>query len=208
MLFRNAFITLALVGLAGCVTVFPDADPVNLYRLQAEAPPARGPAAATRLSLLSSPTRFNAAAATDRIMTVTDGQVAYLAGARWASPAPVLFDEALSRAFESGAVETRLVGYDGAAQARHILRLEVREFAATYQAGAAPAPVVRLRATASIVRRQDGMLISERMFDVGTPADANRVSTVVAAFDSALGQLLGEVVAWADETALSAKAAG
>lgn len=207
-LFRNACIALALVGLAACVTVLPETDPVTLYRLEAEVRPALAPASGPRLYLLRTPTRFNAAAATDRIMTVTDGQVAYLAGARWASPTPVLFDEALSRAFDTAAVETSLVGYDGAARARHVLRLEVREFVAFYQAGGSVAPEVRLRVTASIVRRQDGALISERMFDVRTPAAANRVSTVVGAYDSALGQVLGEVVAWADEAALAAKAAG
>lgn len=206
-LFRQICIALALVGLAACVTVLPKTDPVTLYRLEAEVPPAQRPAAAPPLYLLRTPTRFSAAAATDRIMTVTDGEVAYLAGARWASPAPVLFDEALSRAFESGAVETSLVGYDGAARARFVLRLEVREFVAFYQAGASAPPVVRLRVVASIVRRRDGTLISERMFDVRTPAAANRVSPVVGAFDSALGQVLSEVVAWADEAALSAKAA-
>jgi cholesterol transport system auxiliary component len=201
-LFRQVCIALTLVGLSACVTVLPETDPVTLYRLDAEVPPAQGSAAGPPLYLLGTPTRFSAAAATDRIMTVTDGEVAYLAGARWASPAPVLFDEALSRAFDSGAVETSLVGYDGAARARHVLRLEVREFVAFYQAGAPAAPVVRLRVVASIVRRQDGSLISEQAFDVRTPAAANRVSTVVEAFDSALGQVLGEIVAWADQALL------
>ncbi|HRD46080.1 MAG TPA: ABC transporter, partial [Caulobacter sp.] len=94
-----AVLAVAAVGLSGCISLFPKAEPAQLYRLQAkttaEAAPAGPPFGVLRLT-----TAFPRASAGDRILTIGDGgQAAYIAGARWVSPAAVMFDEQTSLAF-------------------------------------------------------------------------------------------------------------
>ena len=61
--------------------------------------------------VLKAPTGFVRAGAGDQILTVLPGgETAYIAQARWVSPAQVLFDEALERAFDADPGRARLIG--------------------------------------------------------------------------------------------------
>lgn len=195
---RILLAALAALTLSACVSILPDAEPATLYRLDPAPPPSGAPPQAGRISLMRAPTAFVTEAANDRIMTVNNGAVAYVAGARWVGPAPVLFDEALARAFETRARRTRLAGPGGGGPSALTLRLEVRDFAAYYEGGEGTAPVAVIRISGTIVRRATGEVVSERAFVVRSTASANRVSGVVGAFQAAQAQALGEVVAWVD----------
>src|SRR5690242_16860750 len=95
-------IALTTPTLSGCISLFPKTDPVALYRFEgAQQAVAPRPGAAAAFALARVPTVFPRAAAGDRILTVTGSQVAYIAGARWVSPASALFDESVDRAFAS-----------------------------------------------------------------------------------------------------------
>lgn len=188
------------LALAACVSVLPDAEPATLYRLDPAPAGAQAPAlSAPRATVLKTPSVFVTEAATDRIMTVDGGTVAYLAGSRWTGPAPILFDEALTRAFETRSARTRLaVAGSGGGKADLILRLEVRDFAAYYDNGGNAAPVVTIRVSGALVRRSSGAVVAERLFTARARAGENRVSTVVAAFQAANTEVLGEIVEWVD----------
>jgi cholesterol transport system auxiliary component len=137
--------------LSGCISVFPKTKPA--WACTASARPRSASTKAppgAMFGVLKAPTAFTRAAAGDRLLTVTNGEVAYIAGARWVSPAFMLFEEATARAFENDPGRARLIGRGEVAKADLVLRLEVRTFEADYVNGpkAAPEVVVRVRARA------------------------------------------------------------
>lgn len=189
----------AAFALAGCVSLFPKSKPAQLYRFEAPAAAANAaPAAGPRVGLLLPGVLFARAVGGDRILGVTGQETAYIAEARWVSPAPVLFDEAVTRVFEDNAGPARLVRRGETAQADLVLRLEVRTFEAVYDQGAKAAPEVRVRLRASATRAGDRSLVGEQLFEAKVRAYDNRVSAIVAAFNEAVGKVLTDLVAWSN----------
>jgi len=189
----------AALALSACVSLLPDAEPSQLYRLEGAIDPSAtiAPPAPT-FGLVLPSTGFVQAASGDRILTVTGDEVAYIAGARWVAPASELFEEAVERAFDANTGPARLVTRGEMRTAESVLRLDVRRFEVVYDRGqdAAPLVVVRLRAT--LVNRGDRALIDEKVFQAEVRATDNRVSAIVAAFDAGTGQVLTQLVDWSN----------
>lgn len=184
------------VGLSGCISLFPKAKPASLYRFgEAEVSVPKGPPGAM-FGVLKTTSAFTRAAAGDRILTSTNGEVAYIADARWVSPAFVLFEEAVARAFENDPGRARLIGRGEVAKADLMLRLEVRTFEADYVNGPKTAPEVVVRVRGVLNRSQDRALVGDQVFEARVKAADNRVSAIVPAFDQATAKVLGDVVAW------------
>lgn len=197
---RNVTRTLAVaamaVSLSGCITLLPKTKPVGLYRFgEAQVSVQKGPPG-TMFGVLKTPAAFTRAAAGDRILTSTNGEVAYVAGARWVSPAFVLFEEATARAFENDPGRARLIGRGEVAKADLMLRLEVRTFEADYVNGPKAAPEVVVRVRGVLNRSQDRALVGDQVFEARVKAADNRVGAIVPAYDQAVAKVLGDVVAW------------
>ena len=130
-----------VILLAGCVTLLPKDKPSNLYRFGdtvVGAPVANAVPQAIRLA----PLVFTRAAASDRMLTVNGNQVAYIAGARWVSPAADLFEAAVSRMFEAKGASTRLVSPGEITNPAATLSLNVTTFEARFSHGAGSAPTI------------------------------------------------------------------
>jgi cholesterol transport system auxiliary component len=198
----------ASAGLAGCVSLLPKSEPVQLYRLSppAAAAQAGGAPETARIDVALAPTEFPRAAAGDRILTFTGPEAAYIADARWVAPAQILFAEALDGAFSNQARNVRLQAGRGEHGAPLVLDLDVREFAARYDNGGAGAPTIVLSMDAKLVRFPDRKLIGERSIRVEQRATENRVRAIVPAYQAAMDQALGELVGWTDATATAAAA--
>lgn len=197
--FLRAAAVAALAGLStACVSVLPKSDPVQLYAFEGLAGPTAAttaPAPGKSFDVLRGIGSFNRAAAGDRILTTNGNEVAYIAKARWVAPASVLFDQAVSRAFDDGQGPARLLARGQVGNARYVLRLDVRDFEARYENGPKAAPVILIRARASLTD-SDRAVVGDRMFEVRVPAADNRVGAITEAFDKAVGQIAGELVAW------------
>lgn len=190
-----AALALAAIALSGCISLFPKADPAQLYRFEAAAP---APAAATGplFGVLRLGTSFPRASAGDRILTVNDrGEAAYIASARWVSPASVLFDEEVSSAFQ-GAGRARLIGRGEVIKADYSLKLDVQTFEAHYDRGPKAAPEIVISVRGVVTRNRDRALVGEQVFSSRVRAGENRVSSIVPAFNTALTQVLGQLVGW------------
>lgn len=193
---RGLTVATLAVALSGCISVFPKTKPASMYRFgDADVSAAKGPPGAM-FGVLKAPSAFTRAAAGDRILTMTNGEVAYIAGARWVSPAFVLFEEATARAFENDPGRARLIGRGEVAKADLVLRLEVRTFEADYLNGPKAAPEVVVRVRAVLNRNSDRALVGDQIFEAKVKAADNRVSAIVPAFDQANAKVLGDVVAW------------
>jgi cholesterol transport system auxiliary component len=128
------------VALTGCISLFPKAKPAGLYRFGHVAAESSTPATEKSFGVFKTPTVFTRAAMSDRLLSVTDGEAAYISDARWVSPAIVLFDEAVARAFEGQNSRARLVTRGEALKAAMALRLEVRSFEPTMSTAPRPRP--------------------------------------------------------------------
>lgn len=190
-----AALVVAAIGLSGCISLFPKTEPSQLYRLEAKATPGAVPAGQP-YGVLRLTTGFPRASAGDRILTIGDGgQAAYIAGARWVSPASVMFDEQTVLAFQ-GAGPARLISRGDVVKADYTLKLDVHAFEAIYDNGPKAAPEIVVTVRGVITDSKDRALVGDRLFTARVRAGDNRVSAIVPAFDKALGQVLGELVTW------------
>lgn len=185
--------------LAGCISLFPKAEPVQLYRFgvttpQVQEAATRGPSFGVHVT----PTGFDRAAASDRILTVTGTQAAYIKGARWVTSSVALFDSALQRAFDADQGPARLVDHAEIAQTDYVLTLDVRTFEARYDHGQAASPTIVVELHAALDRTHDRILVGDRRFKASIAASDNRVGAIAQAFDQAVAQVLGELVVWVD----------
>jgi cholesterol transport system auxiliary component len=185
--------------LTGCISLFPQAEPVQLYRFGVTTPQfqetaTRGPS----FSVYATATGFDRAAASDRILTVTGTQAAYIKGARWVTSSVALFDSALQRAFDADQGPARLVDQAGIAKTDYVLTLDVRTFEARYDHGQAANPTIVVELHAALDRTHDRIVVGDRSFKASINASDNRVGAIAQAFDQAVAQVLGELVAWVD----------
>jgi cholesterol transport system auxiliary component len=194
---RLASVAAVAVALSGCISLFPKSKPAQLYRFDyaktAEAPT---PPGSTLVGILKLNSSFTKAATGDRILTVTGGSdVAYIAEARWASPASVLFDEAVDRAFLANP-KVRLINRGEVGKADYVMKLDVTRFEVDYAAPKAT-PEVLVSVTAALTRSGDRTLVSEQTFTRKVRAGGDRQAPIVGAFGTATEGVLDDVVGWA-----------
>lgn len=195
---------LVFLALGGCVSLLPKQAPVQLYQFgQTPSPTTTAPVVVGRgqaaLGVILSQVSFPRAALGDGILTSRGDEAAYIAGARWLTPAVLMFQEDVQRAFETGAGPeaggVRLIDRGQLGSASALLRLDVTEFDARYDPATPDVPtvVVSLRAT---LTRADGRRLVQQVFSTRRPASQDRVSAIVSAYDAAVSEVLGQVVAW------------
>ena len=204
-LLRPAFLRIALaataaLALSGCISLLPKTKPSHLYRFGQPAGSEAMAAGPGKIGVFRTNATFQRESAGDRLLTVTDGQVQYVAETRWVAPAAILWDQAVLAAFDADPGPVRLISRGEPASAQYILRLDVRNFEARYGNGpkAPPSVLVRVRA---VITRSDRAVLGEKIFETQVTAADNRVTAIVPAYDRAVAQVLKEVIAWTTEQA-------
>jgi cholesterol transport system auxiliary component len=196
---RGLFLAAAASVLAGCISLFPKAEPAQLYRFGATAPQVQTTASGEPgFGVFLTVTGFDLAASGDRILTVNGTQAAYIKGARWVTSSVGLFDSALQHAFDADQGPARLVDGGEVAQADYLLKLDVRTFEARYGNGQTAAPTIVVEVHAALDRTRDRIVMGDRSFKASVTASDNRVGAIAQAFDQGVAQVLGELVAWVD----------
>jgi cholesterol transport system auxiliary component len=185
------------LALSGCISLLPKSKPSQLYRFgQAvgEAPPREGV-----IAVFLGNGIFPNEASGDRILTTeAGGKAAYIAQSRWIAPAGVLWTQAVQSAFDSDPGRVRLNVRGQAARSEYILRLDVRTFEARYEGGTGGAPTVVVRVR-GVMSKTDMSKVNEHLFEVKAQASDNRVGAIVAAYDKAVVDVLGQIVTWTNE---------
>ncbi len=148
--------------LGGCISLFPNAEPVQLYRFGATAPQVQEKASGgAGFGVLLAVTGFDRAAAGDRILTVTGTQAAFIKDARWVTSSVGLFDSALHDAFDADQGPARLVDRAEIARIDYVLKLDVRTFEARYDNGQDAAPTIVVDVHAALDRTHDRIVVGE-----------------------------------------------
>jgi cholesterol transport system auxiliary component len=189
-----------MVPLAGCISLFPKSKPSQLYRFEVPAAAASTETNSAQIGVLLSPIDFQEASAADRILTMTGGEAAYVKSARWVSPAAVLFEDAVNRAFDAAPGNVRLVHRGDVAKAQFALKVEVRKFETHYDDPKA-IPETAVEVHAMLSRNNDREVVGDRVFSSTVRAGDNRVGAIVPAYDQALGNVLTELTGWVNSTA-------
>ena len=203
---RLAASAAVLTALSGCA-LLSSPEPVQNYRfgLPMAAPSAVGDTPAP-LTVSIRRIEFPDATGDDKILGVTGLETAYIGGARWVSPASTLFDDSLKAAFANRADRIRVLGRREPGTPPLVLQVTVTTFEARYAApGAVPDVVVTARAQlrstperragGGTIRPEEGRSV-ERVFTVTQPAGDNRVSAIVAAFDTATRDINTQIADW------------
>lgn len=182
--------------LAGCISLLPESEPVQLYRFGESTTIAKAQTDAPAFTVQLVNPAFKRAAAGDRILTVNGTEAAYIKGARWVTSAEDLFGAALRRAFNDSGGPARLVDSGDVARAGYALKLQVHAFEARYTRGQDAAPDILVAMQATLTETSTRSFAGQRAFSVSITADDNRVGAIVGAFDRAVTQVTGELVAW------------
>jgi cholesterol transport system auxiliary component len=157
-------------------------------------------AGATPIQVSLRRVEFPEAVEGDKLLGVTGTETAYIKGARWVSPAADIYMESLENAFAAQATRIRLIGARELTQGTRSLDVDVRSFEARYDAPGAT-PVVVVTARTRILVLPERTVAAEQVFTVEQPAAANRVSSIVEAFDMATRDLNTQIVAWTEANA-------
>ena len=187
----------ALVACAagGCADFHSKQAAIQVYTLQPSfSAAAAGTTAATATLQVARPLAAPGLD-TDGIALQRDGQrLDYYAASRWAAPLPeIVQSQAIEALRASG--RFRSVQPEGAAFAADlVLQLEIRRCQAEY-GGADGAPTVQVQLLATLGRRADRSVLATVSAAGTAPASENRMQSVVAAFQAALGTALGELSA-------------
>ncbi|MBK6453992.1 MAG: membrane integrity-associated transporter subunit PqiC [Proteobacteria bacterium] len=194
---RGALVIAAASLLAGCISLFPQTEPAQLYRFGVTMPQVQeATSGEPGFGVLLAASGFDRAAAGDRILTVTGTQAAYIKDARWVAASVGLFDSALQRAFDADKGPARLVDRAEIVHADYVLKLDVRTFEARYDHGQVATPTIVVEVHAALDRTQDRTVVGDRSFSADVTASDNRVGAIAEAFDQAVARVLGELVSW------------
>ncbi len=192
------------LALSGCISLLPKSKPADLYRFGQPGAAEAITAPQGQVGVFRTNSTFQRESAGDRLLTVSDGKVAYIADTRWAVPAVVLWDEAVLAAFDADPGHVRLISRGEPASAAYILRLDVRNFEARYEHGPKAPPTIVVRVRGAITRSGKTPGVVEKIFEKQVTAGDNRVSAIVPAYDRAVREVLKDVVAWTSEQAQGA----
>ena len=202
---RARLVSLALCAgvLGGCGGgLLESNEPVpDTYRLtwpdaSSPAPTATAPAAATPSTLARIVARPRAASSldTDRIaVSGVQQKFDYYAAVRWSEPAPAMLQQNLVAMLTRSGQYAAVFAAPGRVPAELLLDIELRRFEADLANAAAP--VVHVQVQASLVDNRRAGRVASFVSDAAVTAQANRRADIIAAFDRASAQVLGDVVA-------------
>ncbi len=134
----------------------------------------------------------------DRIAALyPDRRLDYFADARWSGPLDEVMQDLVVQYFQSRAGLPHVSGDASAFASAYWLEIEVAAFQAEYS-GASPGgglPTVHVHLLARIGSSGDRHIIARLDADARQPATANRVGAIVAAYEGAANQALGQIAA-------------
>ena len=199
VLLRPAAVLGALALLGGCA-LLSSPEPVQLYRFGGDATMINPAAAATPVQVQLRRIEFPEAAKGDKVLGMTGTEAAYIKGARWVTPAEELYGASVAAAFAAQSTRVRLIGRRELTPATRLLDIDVQVFEARYDYAEA-IPTIVVSARARMLRFPERTIAAEQTFTVTQPAAANRVSSIVEAFDIATRDLNTRIVGWTDTAA-------
>jgi cholesterol transport system auxiliary component len=124
---------------------------------------------------------------TERIAVIRDSrQLDYYLNAQWGAPLPQVAQAMVVETLQAQSLFRSVTTEQARVNANYWLELEVRDFQAEYAGDKAPKVSVTL--VGSLIRIKDRVLLRVMPVTVSVLAEENRLSAVIAAFESAAQQ--------------------
>ncbi|MGE4313325.1 MAG: ABC-type transport auxiliary lipoprotein family protein [Pseudobdellovibrionaceae bacterium] len=187
-------LTVTALGLPACSSVLTDATPADsIYILN---PPSIAANEAGHFNgrLMIERPQLPEGLQSDRISLVkADRELDYMAGASWSGRLDKVLQNYFETAFEVALPLGSVVTHDFSMDATYVLAPKVTHFEAHYEGyEAAEPPLVKVEINFSLIRRKDGALINQISLKKDVRADSNTQTSIVAAFESALGAVTAQ----------------
>ena len=133
---------------------------------------------------------------TERIaLELTPETMEYYANSAWQDRAPVIVQRTLLEGFENSGKIAAVARDTQGIRADYLLQTDLRSFEARYKAPDT-APDVVIDIAVKLLRTSDRNIVAALQSRHTAPAAANSLPAVVAAFDTALGGAVDEIVIW------------
>lgn len=194
----------AALALTGCVTLLPKTKPAQLYRFgytpelveqKAEAAGTAGAVGKAPTGIVFGTVTFPQDSAGDRIVTVEGSQVAYVAEARWTSPASGMFKDAISTGFARGG-QTVTLEPRGPTAANFRLDISVRKFETDYTRNR---PTVSVALDARLIRLSDRMVVGQKFISADVAVRKSDMSLMADGYNQATTQVVTGLIAFSEE---------
>jgi cholesterol transport system auxiliary component len=183
-------------ALAACTPFSSGKSELEVYGLSLSAPAQTG-AAVTWQLLIDEPVADDTHSSARIVLRPTQGAYGVYAGARWTNRVPEMVQALLVQGFEDSG---RILGVGRTSdnvRGDFALISELREFGV--QLDAAGGAQARAVLSAKLVRYTTSEVIAARVFDVREDTAARDVASAAAAMQTAVNQLVPQVVDWAFE---------
>jgi cholesterol transport system auxiliary component len=149
------------------------------WQLLVEAPQAPLSLDTTRIALQNSPTTLD-----------------YFADAAWTDRAPIMIQALLVESFENTG-KILGVGRDAVGlRADYVLKTDLRDFEAIYDASGDQPPTVKVRLVARLVKMPEREIVGQWGDIQRATASVNSTDAIIHAFDEALGATMKRIVQW------------
>lgn len=206
--FALALAGMAAIGLSACISLLPEQERSTLYRLSSHLPAGAEASHGVPVVRVSRPAAPRALAGDRLALDQGEGRVAYMAGANWMSPVPVLLQDLVLDTFDRTASQVSAARPDDGVAARYDLRLELRRFEAVYDEGESRAPRIDVAIRARLIDTASREVAGARSFSMSERAASNRQSAIVDAFSRAASGMAQELVHWTGERVEASESAG
>lgn len=188
----------AALALAGCVNLLPQSTPSSIYRLSTPEP-AGGNAAGRQVVRVDLPLAPRGIASDEIAISLSNGELAFIDGAKWISTTPRLVQDLVIGAIDAYEPDLIASRPEDGVIAEYELHTEVRSFEAVYRDGPDLAPLVIIQMRVRMVRLSDRSLLGVQAVGAQAQARSNTVGDIVAAFDAAAQETASEISAWATQ---------
>lgn len=122
------------------------------------------------------------------------GRLQVYKGVAWTQPVPDLVEFVIVRAFSDSDAILTVAPRRAGLRADYILGTDLRSFQAPLHGGP-PRAVVSLQAR--LAHNASGAVVASKTFSATSPAGSNEAPALARAFETALGQVVEELVPWA-----------
>ena len=128
----------------------------------------------------------------DRIMLVrSDHRMDYFSGSRWVASIPQMIEDLTAETLRQSGAWSSVYDSQGVFSTDYYLQLDIRRFEADYTTG--EAPTVHVVFGCAVGKRSERELLTSFVAEARVAAAANRLSSVVAAFQSATQTALATI---------------
>jgi cholesterol transport system auxiliary component len=124
----------------------------------------------------------------------TPGELEVYRGATWSQPATDILEDTLLRGFEDSGKIDAVARIATGIRSDYKLTTDLRRFESDYRGGEVPAATIELNA--KLIHSLDQRVVAARTFVVAEPATSAEISSVAAAFETALNKTSSELIGW------------